>query len=49
LTGEPSQAHFGFPAGSMPLLLEVRWPDGSYSTLVVPLAAGGRLFVERSD
>ena len=49
LTGEPSQAHFGFPAGSMPVLLEVRWPDGSYSTLVVPLAAGGRLFVERSD
>ena len=49
LTGEPSQAHFGFPAASTPLLLEVHWPDGSDSTLVIPFAAGGRVFVERTD
>ncbi|MYC93829.1 MAG: CRTAC1 family protein [Caldilineaceae bacterium SB0661_bin_32] len=49
LTGEPAQAHFGFPAGSTPLLLEIRWPDGAGSNLVVPFATGGRLFVERTD
>lgn len=49
LTGEPSQAHFGFPPGSMPLILEIRWPDESHSTLVMPLAAGGRATVERAD
>ena len=49
LTGEPSQAHFGFPAASTPLLLEVHWPDGFNSALVVPFTAGGRLFVERTD
>ena len=48
LTGEPSQAHFGFPAHSTPLLLEVRWPDGASSSLVMP-AAGARITVERSD
>ena len=46
LTGEPSQVHFGFPAGSLPLLLEIRWPDGAGSAIVMP-QAGTRLTVER--
>lgn len=49
LTGEPAQAHFGFPAASTPLLLEVHWPDGEGSNLIIPFAAGGRVFVERTD
>ncbi len=49
LTGEPSQAHFGFPAASIPLLLEIRWPDGFESSLLMPLPAGGRVTVERND
>ncbi len=49
LTGEPSQAHFGFPTASIPLLLEIRWPDGSGSTLVMPMAAAGRVVVERTN
>ncbi len=48
LTGEPSQAHFGYPASGVPLLLEIRWPDGVSSSLVMP-AAGVRVTVERSD
>ena len=46
LTGEPSQVHFGFPVGSLPLLLEIRWPDGAGSAIVMP-QAGTRLTVER--
>ncbi len=49
LTGVPPQAHFGFPDGSMPLLLEIRWPDESDSALVIPIAAGGHVLVERTD
>ena len=49
LTGQPSQAHFGFPAASIPLFLQIRWPDGTNSTLVTPMAAGGRISVERTD
>lgn len=49
LTGEPAQTHFGFPAASTPLLLEVHWPDGEGSNLIIPFTAGGRVFVERTD
>ncbi|MCY4081822.1 MAG: CRTAC1 family protein [Caldilineaceae bacterium] len=49
LTGEPSQAHFGFPSASTPLLLEIHWPDSEGSNLIIPFAAGGRVFVERTD
>ena len=48
LTGEPSQAHFGIPAGTVPLLLEIRWPDGVSSSVAMP-AAGARITVTRSN
>ncbi len=46
LTGEPSQVHFGFPAGALPLLLEIRWPDGAGSAIAMP-HPGVRLTIER--
>ncbi len=49
LTGEPSQAHFGFHVDSIPLLLQISWPDGTTSTLFAPIAAGARVWVERTD
>ena len=49
LTGVPPQAHFGFPTSTIPLLLEIRWPDGSKSALIAPPAAGARISAVRTQ
>lgn len=36
LSGDPSRVHFGFPEGSQPLRLQIRWPDGIESTVESP-------------
>ncbi len=46
LSGDPSQVHFGFPADSRPISLDIQWPDGRKSTLPVP-PSSTRLIVER--
>jgi hypothetical protein len=38
LSGDPSRLHFGFPAGTAPERLEVRWPDGFLSVIESPAA-----------
>jgi hypothetical protein len=38
LPGDPARLHFGFPANSNLQKLEIRWPDGSLSTVERPTA-----------
>ena len=33
LSGDPSRAHFGFPAGTAPLRLTIEWSDGAISVI----------------
>jgi hypothetical protein len=47
LSADPSQIHFGFPAGSRLQRLEIIWPDGQVST-VEPVGPGTRIRVERT-
>lgn len=46
LSGDPSQVHFGFPAGATPQQLDIAWPDGTVSSMDAP-AAGTLLTVTR--
>ncbi|MCB9162064.1 MAG: CRTAC1 family protein [Caldilineaceae bacterium] len=48
LSGDPAQVHFGIPAEAAIKALEIRWPDGVYSSVDAP-AAGTRLIVTRSE
>ncbi len=48
LSSDPGQLHFGFPVGTQPRLLLVRWPDGQWSTVSSP-APGQRITVARTD
>ena len=36
LSGDSPRIHFGMPAGAVPQLLEVRWPDGALSNVEGP-------------
>jgi hypothetical protein len=38
LSGDPAQVHFGFPRGVTLQRLEVRWPDGQFSSVDAPAA-----------
>lgn len=35
LSGDPARAHFGFPSGSRPLRLNVRWTDGVVTSVTL--------------
>ncbi|MBO9392115.1 MULTISPECIES: CRTAC1 family protein [Caldilinea] len=47
LSGDAPRLHFGVPSGATPRLLEVRWPDGTYSRIEHP-AVNALHFLERS-
>jgi hypothetical protein len=38
LSGDPARIHFGFPTGTTLVKLDIRWPDGSTTTLENPQA-----------
>jgi hypothetical protein len=38
LSGDPARVHFGVPAGATIERLEVRWPDGAWSSVATPAA-----------
>lgn len=46
LSGDPVQVHFGIPVGTTLHNLQIRWPDGAYST-VDAIDTGSRLIVSR--
>jgi hypothetical protein len=35
LSGDPAEVHFGIPEGSVDLTLEVQWPDGEETSMIV--------------
>jgi hypothetical protein len=45
-SGDPARVHFGFPAGSKLMRLDVRWPDGATFS-VSDLDPGTRVTVTR--
>ncbi len=47
LSGDPARVHFGLPAGSQPLSLRIRWPDGAASHIDA-VTAGTLLTVNRA-
>ncbi len=46
LSGDPARIHFGFPANTELLFIEILWPDGSLSTVEAP-TAGSLLTITR--
>ena len=47
LSGDPSRIHFGFPADSRLIALEIYWPDGTFSRIET-VSAGELLTISRS-